>query len=90
MRRVVITGCGTINALGNNVPETWNCLQQGKNGITNLDICDIDRLSSTVGAQIKIEDNVLKNLLDFTSNDSLVPEHLLNLLVSEVILKNFC
>ena len=63
MRRVVITGCGTINALGNNVSETWTSLQEGKSGINHLDIKDVNKLSSKVGAQVKIDDNSLEKIL---------------------------
>jgi len=35
-RRVVITGMGTLNAVGNNVNDTWNGLLAGKSGITTL------------------------------------------------------
>ena len=64
MRRVVITGCGTINALGDNVLETWEAMQKGKCGIKQLDIFDVDKLSSAVGAQIKISDNILEKVLE--------------------------
>ena len=30
MRRVVITGMGTVNPLGNSVNDTWQAVKQGK------------------------------------------------------------
>ena len=63
MQRVVITGCGTINPLGNNVLETWDSMQEGKNGIKYLNISGIDRLSTKFGAQIKVEDSTLEKVL---------------------------
>ncbi|MEO6711230.1 MAG: beta-ketoacyl synthase N-terminal-like domain-containing protein, partial [Planctomycetota bacterium] len=36
MRRVVITGLGTINALGNDVETSWRRMLAGENGVGNL------------------------------------------------------
>ncbi|MBJ3762994.1 beta-ketoacyl-[acyl-carrier-protein] synthase family protein [Maribius pontilimi] len=52
MRRVVITGAGTINALGTSVPETLEAMREGRCGISQLDIRDVDRLSVQIGGQI--------------------------------------
>ncbi|MFL2822968.1 MAG: beta-ketoacyl-[acyl-carrier-protein] synthase family protein [Paracoccaceae bacterium] len=61
MKRVVITGCGTINPLGRNVEETWKSLAEGKDGISKLDIPSIERLSIKNGGQVKIK-SILENL----------------------------
>ncbi|TCO69808.1 beta-ketoacyl-[acyl-carrier-protein] synthase family protein [Rhodovulum euryhalinum] len=53
MNRVVITGQGTINALGHTVPQTLEALREGRCGIGELDIRDIDRLSIRIGGQVK-------------------------------------
>ncbi|WP_371169160.1 beta-ketoacyl-[acyl-carrier-protein] synthase family protein [Aliiroseovarius sp. 2305UL8-7] len=53
MRRVVITGQGTINALGRNVPETLEAMREGRCGIGDLEFQDVERLSIRIGAQIK-------------------------------------
>ncbi|UWP99640.1 beta-ketoacyl-[acyl-carrier-protein] synthase family protein [Aliiroseovarius crassostreae] len=53
MRRVVITGQGTINALGRNVAETMEAMREGRCGISDLDFRDVDRLSIRIGGQIK-------------------------------------
>ena len=53
MNRVVITGSGTINALGNNVPQTLISMREGKCGIEPLKFRDVDRLSVKIGAQVK-------------------------------------
>ena len=53
MNRVVITGSGTINALGTDVTETLLSMQEGKCGIGPLKFRDVDRLSIKIGAQIK-------------------------------------
>ncbi|QFT92984.1 3-oxoacyl-[acyl-carrier-protein] synthase 2 [Roseovarius sp. THAF9] len=53
MKRVVITGAGTINALGANVPETLQAMREGCSGISELDIRDVDRLAIKIGGQVK-------------------------------------
>lgn len=52
-RRVVITGAGTINALGADVASTMAAMQEGRCGIGPLDIRDVDRLSIQIGGQVK-------------------------------------
>ena len=53
MRRVVITGAGTINALGHDVPQTLAAMREGRCGIGPLDIRDVDRLSIAIGGQVR-------------------------------------
>lgn len=53
MKRVVITGQGTINALGGNVPTTLEAMREGRCGIGQLDIRDIDRLAIKIGGQVQ-------------------------------------
>ncbi|GLO74420.1 beta-ACP synthase [Phaeobacter italicus] len=52
MKRVVITGMGTINALGHTVAETMTSLSEGRCGIGELDFQDVDRLSIRIGGQV--------------------------------------
>jgi nodulation protein E len=52
MRRVVITGAGTISALGHDVPSTWQSMREGRCGIGPLELRDLDRLSVRIGAQV--------------------------------------
>ncbi|WP_378943765.1 beta-ketoacyl-[acyl-carrier-protein] synthase family protein [Paracoccus sp. R86501] len=52
LRRVVITGAGTINALGHDVPSTLKAFREGRCGITQLDFRDVERLSIQIGGQI--------------------------------------
>lgn len=52
MNRVVITGAGTINALGHNVGETLAAFREGRCGISELDIRDKERLSIRIGGQV--------------------------------------
>ncbi len=53
MRRVVITGAGTINPLGGDVPTTFEAMREGRCGIGPLDIRDVDRLSIQIGGQVR-------------------------------------
>ena len=53
MKRIVITGQGTINALGRNVPETLEAMREGRCGISDLEFQDVERLSIRIGAQVK-------------------------------------
>ncbi|WP_372989790.1 beta-ketoacyl synthase [Sulfitobacter sp.] len=53
MKRVVITGAGTINALGLNVPDTLTAMREGVCGIGPLAFRDVERLSIRIGGQVK-------------------------------------
>ncbi|QXT38264.1 beta-ketoacyl-[acyl-carrier-protein] synthase family protein [Gymnodinialimonas ceratoperidinii] len=53
MRRVVITGQGTINALGTDVPTTLEAFREGRCGISDLELRDVERLSVKIGGQVK-------------------------------------
>ncbi len=53
MKRVVITGAGTINALGQNVAQTCHAMREGRCGIAPLEFRDVDRLSIKIGGQVK-------------------------------------
>lgn len=53
MNRVVITGAGTINALGHNVPETLAAMREGRCGISDLEFRDVERLAIKIGGQVK-------------------------------------
>jgi nodulation protein E len=52
MHRVVITGAGTVNALGLNVRDTMTAMAEGRCGITDLDFQDVERLSIRIGGQV--------------------------------------
>ena len=49
LRRVVITGAGTINALGHDVPTTLAAFREGRCGIGPLEFRDVDRLTVKIG-----------------------------------------
>ena len=52
MRRVVITGAGTVNALARDVPGTLQAFREGRCGIGPLSFRDLERLSVRIGAQV--------------------------------------
>lgn len=51
-KRVVVTGLGTINPLGNSVEETWKNLCQGKSGISRVEGLDT-AIASKIAGQVK-------------------------------------
>lgn len=53
MRRVVITGAGTVNALAVDVPGTLAAMAEGRSAIGALEFPEIERLSVRIGAQVK-------------------------------------
>jgi nodulation protein E len=53
MKRVVISGAGTINALAHDVAGTYQALTVGTCGIGPLQFPDLDRLSVKIGAQVQ-------------------------------------
>ncbi|MFT6024020.1 MAG: nodulation protein E [Ascidiaceihabitans sp.] len=53
MKRVVITGAGTINALGHSVSATMEAMREGRCGIGPLEFRDVDRLSIQIGGQVR-------------------------------------
>ncbi|MEH6645702.1 beta-ketoacyl-[acyl-carrier-protein] synthase family protein [Sulfitobacter sp.] len=53
MKRVVITGAGTINALGQSVAETYAAMREGVCGIGPLEFRDVERLQIRIGGQVK-------------------------------------
>jgi nodulation protein E len=53
MKRVVITGIGTVNALAQDVPGTFAALAEGRPGIGPLTCRDADRLTIRIGAEVR-------------------------------------
>ncbi|MFN4172891.1 MAG: beta-ketoacyl-[acyl-carrier-protein] synthase family protein [Pseudorhodobacter sp.] len=52
MKRVVITGAGTVNALAHDVKGTFKAFQEGRCGIGPLEIRDRERLTIQIGGQV--------------------------------------
>ena len=53
MNRVVITGAGTVNALGHTVPATLQAMRDGVCGIGPLAFRDVERLQIQIGGQVR-------------------------------------
>ena len=52
-RRVVVTGVGTINPLGNDVETVWKALREGKSGVGKTTIFDASKFPTKISAEIK-------------------------------------
>ena len=58
MRRVVITGMGTVNPLANSVPETWESVKAGKCGIGPITRFDTTDFKVKLAGEVKDLDRV--------------------------------
>ena len=52
-RRVVVTGLGTLNPLGNDVTTTWQKISQGQSGIDTLTAFDASEYKTTFAGEVK-------------------------------------
>ena len=59
MRRVVVTGIGTINPLGNSVETSWNPLINSKSGISKITKFDVDNYPCKIAGSI--EDSLIND-----------------------------
>jgi 3-oxoacyl-[acyl-carrier-protein] synthase II len=53
MRRVVVTGLGMINAVGNNKEESFEAMCAGKCGIDTITLFDASEFSVTIAGEVK-------------------------------------
>lgn len=53
MRRVVVTGIGTINSTGHNVEESFNAVVNGECGIDNITLFDASNYPVRIAAEVK-------------------------------------
>ncbi len=53
MKRVVVTGLGTINPLGNNINSFWEHIKAGKNAGQIISRFDVSKFRSQVGCQVQ-------------------------------------
>ncbi|MBN2738113.1 MAG: beta-ketoacyl-ACP synthase II [Spirochaetales bacterium] len=61
-KRVVITGLGAVSPIGNNVPDMWEGIKTGRNGVCALDKFDVSAYTSKVAGMVKNFDPT--NVLD--------------------------
>ncbi|MCD8873031.1 beta-ketoacyl-ACP synthase II [Mammaliicoccus sciuri] len=62
-KRVVMTGLGTLNPLGNDVPTTWENAINGKNGIDEVTRIDVSEFPAKLAGELKdfnIDDHIPK------------------------------
>ncbi len=52
-KRVVITGMGTVNPVGHDVPETWEAILAGKSGTSSIELFNAETFPTTFAAQVK-------------------------------------
>ena len=57
-RRVVITGLGTINPIGNNVEETWDSIENCKCGIDEIKLFSTEGFKTKLDAEVKDYDSL--------------------------------
>jgi len=53
LKRVVVTGLGTVNPLGLNVEDTWKKLCEGKSGIELITDMDLENIASKIAGRVK-------------------------------------
>jgi 3-oxoacyl-[acyl-carrier-protein] synthase II len=51
-RRVVVTGTGTITALGENTRETWEAVKAGRSGVRRVQAFDPSAMASQVASEV--------------------------------------
>tara|TARA_Y200000002_G_C22648737_1_gene650356 strand:- start:413 stop:1645 length:1233 start_codon:yes stop_codon:yes gene_type:complete len=62
LRRVVVTGLGTINPLGNSVKSSWNSLTNAKSGIKNISNFNVENYPCKIAGSINddlIDDQIV-------------------------------
>ena len=69
MRRVVITGLGTVNALGPDVATSWPRMLRGENGVGPLTRFDVDDLAVRFAASVDWNPEDRFNAPDFRKLD---------------------
>lgn len=52
-KRVVVTGLGTVNPLGNSVTDTWNSVLKGRSGIGPITKFDTTGFTTTIGGEVR-------------------------------------
>jgi len=63
-RRVVLTGLGTVNPLGRDVPSFWRALLAGESGIRHIQRFDPSEFASKIGGEVQGWNGVESDLVD--------------------------
>ena len=64
MRRVVVTGLGTINPLGKNVEDSWDSLIRSKSGIDKISTFDVNEYPCQIAGAIKPQ-NISEDIVSY-------------------------
>ena len=51
-RRVVVTGIGVINPMGNDIETVWSGVKEGKSGVGYTTIFDASKFPTRISAEI--------------------------------------
>ena len=87
MRRVVVTGLGTINPLGNSVKSSWQALINSKSGIKKIDTFNTEDYPCKIAATVDdslIDENIVSSR-DFRKIDRFIA---LGLIAAEEAIKD--
>ena len=52
LRRVVVTGLGTVNPMGGGVEPSWKAVLEGRSGASSVTKCDVSDLASRIACQV--------------------------------------
>ncbi len=52
-KRVVITGLGVVSPVGNNVEDMWDSIKNGRHGIAEVTLFDLEHHKVRMGAEVK-------------------------------------
>ena len=55
-KRIVITGLGVVTAVGNNLPEFWDSLVEGRDGTKEITAFDASGYRTKIGAEVSLLD----------------------------------
>jgi len=67
-RRVVVTGLGTVNSLGQTVEEFWTGLMEGRSGIRRIERFDASPFTSQIGGEVWGWQGVPADMIDAREN----------------------
>ena len=53
MKRVVVTGLSAVTPLGNNVPDTWQAMKEGRSGVGAITLFDATNFKTRFAGEVK-------------------------------------
>ncbi len=63
-RRVVLTGVGIVAPCGNNIPDFWNSIINGKTGVDRLTAFPCEKFASQIAAEVKNFESIEGNYIN--------------------------